>query len=132
MYLLLRQHQVASTSKLTRISFSSLEHRKEKDNEDKDKEKMKVDVLPKKLSKKSSRDVDAPASSVLTKYLPDVTKSLFGGRSGAPVNWNYPNKKFVDDLKVEGKIGDVVKDMPDMTKKEMTVSYIVNINTMSL
>ncbi|KAE9551235.1 hypothetical protein FO519_005546 [Halicephalobus sp. NKZ332] len=107
-----RLPQRASTSRISRFSSGNSNQ-----------EEPKIEILKKtknipKKFKDSIHDLSKDPKSVLSTFLPDVQKSFLGGRSQAPMNWNYPNRKFEDDLKVEANLEELAKDTPKLAKRE--------------
>uniref|UniRef100_A0A7E4V786 CIA30 domain-containing protein n=1 Tax=Panagrellus redivivus TaxID=6233 RepID=A0A7E4V786_PANRE len=82
-------------------------------------EEPKVEVVHDRGRKgKKKNEVALGPKSVLSTFLPEVTKSALGGRSSAPMNWNYPNKKLDDNWKEEAPLDEVVKDIPKLSKHQ--------------
>ena len=112
-----RLPQTASTSRISRVSFGSSNP-----------EKPKVELLKRikefpKKSKDSTYDLSKDPKSILSTFVPDVQRSVIGGRSQAPMNWNYPNKKLEDDFKVEANLGELVEETPKLAKQEYKVCF---------
>lgn len=49
---------------------------------------------------------------------------LFGGRSQAPLNFSYPNKKGIDDFEVYSDLDEIKRDVPPLVKEHFKVSLI--------
>uniref|UniRef100_A0AC34PW12 NADH:ubiquinone oxidoreductase intermediate-associated protein 30 domain-containing protein n=1 Tax=Panagrolaimus sp. JU765 TaxID=591449 RepID=A0AC34PW12_9BILA len=105
-----RLPQTATTSRFSRIAPSS-----SKPNFGKGKPNFDA----KKLKKEGDYDLEASPKSVLSTFIPKIQNSIFGGRSQAPMNWNYPNKRLDDDFKIEGTLKEVVEIAPDLTRGEI-------------
>jgi hypothetical protein len=53
---------------------------------------------------------------------PKKTGWLLGGRSQAPLNFSYPNKKGMDDFEVYTDMDEVVREVPGLVKEHFKVS----------
>ena len=108
---------ISSTSRFV-LRLASTNTNQKPSNE----EEPKVEVLKGKFKKKSS-EIDASEGNpkLLSTVVPAVQRSVFGGRSQAPMNWNYPNKKIEDSIVEELPLGSIADDAPRIMKKQLQV-----------
>lgn len=53
---------------------------------------------------------------------PKKTGWLFSGRSPAPLNFSYPNKKGIDDFEVYSDLDEISREVPKLVKDHTKVS----------
>ncbi|KAI6175210.1 CIA30 domain-containing protein [Aphelenchoides fujianensis] len=80
---------------------------------------------PSKPAGKRKEEVEAARPSRLTERIRRAIlgkrkdQGIFGGRSDAPMNWNYPNPRFLDDYDPEVTLQDARDAMPGMIKENI-------------
>uniref|UniRef100_A0AC34F1Y4 NADH:ubiquinone oxidoreductase intermediate-associated protein 30 domain-containing protein n=1 Tax=Panagrolaimus sp. ES5 TaxID=591445 RepID=A0AC34F1Y4_9BILA len=113
---------ISASSSRYLIRFSSTNSSNSNQNSKKDSTADKEPIIEVLKGKRKPEFLDITDKeknpSYLKKIIPDVQKSIFGGRSSQPMNWNYPNKKIEDSIVEELPLEDIVKDIPKITKKQ--------------